>query len=179
MYSRSGDKGETSLYGGQRAKKFDPRVEAYGELDELNSFMGLARSSTRSSLIRRLLFEEQVRLFKVSADIATPLGTKTPKQVPRVGASDVAELESAIDSVSAKIRHINRFVVVGSSRESALLHCSRAICRRAERAAWPLIESGQVGSEVGRYLNRLSSLLFVLARYSVDSSGLKEDLWNP
>jgi cob(I)alamin adenosyltransferase len=176
MYTRSGDKGETSLFGGIRVKKTDQRVVAYGCVDELNSLLGVVRSVVAEERVKQLIFKEQRRLFKVGADLATPLSVKTPKPIERISDEDIRELEEEIDALNVK--PINAFVVPGSSQPSAYLHYARAVARRAEREVWKLLESGaDANPKVAVYLNRLSSLLFVAALYVNESSGVPEDKW--
>jgi cob(I)alamin adenosyltransferase len=178
MYSRSGDAGETSLYGGLRTKKVDVRVEAYGSVDELSCALGVARSLTGNQEIKRIVFGEQLRLFRVAADLATPMDVKTPKPIKRITEEDVKQLEEIIDSI--RIKPLDKFVVPGATAASAQLHFARTVCRRAERAVWRLLsETQNANRSVAIFLNRLSTLLFVLARYATDSEGAQEDLWLP
>jgi cob(I)alamin adenosyltransferase len=178
MYSRSGDGGETSLYGGLRTKKVDVRVEAYGSVDELSCALGVARSLTTNQEIKRIVFSEQLRLFRVAADLATPLDAKAPKPIKRISEEDVKQLEETIDSI--QIKQLDKFVVPGATAVSAQLHFARTVCRRAERTVWRLLsEAPNVNRNVAVFLNRLSTLLFVLARYVNDSEGVQEDLWVP
>lgn len=178
FYTRSGDRGETTLYGGTRIKKHDRRVAAYGGVDELNSAMGVARSFTEDETVRKILLKEQLRLFKLGADLATPIGAKTPKPVERISEEDVREVESEIDSLGATPP--NRFIVPGATKASALLHYARAVCRRVEREVWALCEEdSNTNSLTAVYLNRLSSLLFTLAVYVNQTAGIREEYWEP
>lgn len=178
FYTRSGDKGETSLYGGIRTKKFDRRVAAYGGVDELNSAIAVARSFVENEVVRKTLFKEQLRLFRLGADLATPLGAKTPKPIERITEQDVRDVESEIEALGAKPP--NRFIVPGATKASALLHYARAVCRRVERDVWALCEEDpNTNTMAAVYLNRLSSLLFTLAVYINQAEGAKEDYWEP
>jgi cob(I)alamin adenosyltransferase len=178
FYTRSGDTGDTSLYGGGRIKKSDIRVDAYGGVDELNSVIGLARSIIRHEQTKQILLKEQLRLFRLGADLATPLDAKTPKPINRISDSDVKEVEDTISTLQAKPP--NRFVVPGSSTPSALLHVARAVCRRVERQVWALYALDKNTNQLAAvYLNRLSSLLFTLAININQLEGVNEDYWNP
>lgn len=178
MYTRSGDKGETSLYGGERVPKSSMRVEAYGGVDELNSLLGVAKQYVRHPELVSIIRAEQLRLFKAGADLATPMESKTPKTVKRITPEDIMELESVIDSI--EVRKLDKFVVPGSDKASAYLHLSRAVCRRVERGVWALARTDEsVNPVVATYLNRLSSLLYVLARRVAELDGVDEDLWVP
>jgi len=178
FYTRSGDSGETSLYGGGRVKKSDRRVAAYGGVDELNSAIGVARSFIEHEGIAKILLKEQLRLFRLGADLATPLDAKPPKPIKRISEEDVREVESEIDSLGAKPPH--RFIVPGASKASALLHYARTVCRRIEREVWTLCsEDTQTNSLTAVYLNRLSSLLFTAAVFLNQTAGIQEDYWDP
>ncbi len=178
FYTKSGDRGDTSLYGGARIKKSGKRVAAYGGVDELNSVLGLARSFIADERTRRILFREQLRLFRLGADLATPLNAKTPKPLRRISDVDIEEVESTIETLETSPPHA--FVVPGSSQSSALLHFARTVCRRVERDVWALCsEDAQTNTATAVYLNRLSSLLFALAVYINHETGVSEDYWNP
>ena len=178
FYTKSGDRGDTSLYGGVRIKKSEKRVVAYGGVDELNSVLGLARSSITDERTKQILFTEQLRLFRLGADLATPLDAKTPKPLRRISEVDIEEVENTIDSLKAGPPHA--FIVPGSSQESALLHFARTVCRRVERDVWALCaEDTQTNTATAVYLNRLSSLLFTLAVYINQKTSVAEDYWHP
>lgn len=175
MYTRTGDAGETSLYGGKRTKKTSQRVVAYGAVDELNSLLGVVRSELEDERLKKVLRGEQVRLFRLGSDLATPEGTATPKPVDRIVEDDVKEVESTIDSL--KLDPIKKFVIPGASKASAYLHLARAVCRRTEREVWRLLEEEEANSQCAVYLNRLSSLLFTLAVYVNQEGRISEDYW--
>ncbi len=160
VYTRTGDQGETSLIGGRRVRKDSPRVEAYGEVDELNSLLGLVRAHLKDSPVNRLLAEIQNELFTVGADLASPLEIKAPRIEPE----HVARLERAIDEWNQTLPPLREFVLPGGSVPGALLHLARTVARRAERRVVRLATEEPINEHVLVYLNRLSDLLFVLAR---------------
>jgi len=172
LYTRQGDNGTTSLFGGQRVDKDHPRVEALGSLDELNSALGLAMSLMRQRRALVLLKEVQADLFDLGAELASPGGDRCLLPQGRVEA-----LERAIDEYDAKTPPLKKFVLPGGAPAAAALHLARAICRRAERKVVALSHREQVHPEVMIYLNRLSDLLFALARYVNKSEGRKETFW--
>ncbi|MEM0270955.1 MAG: cob(I)yrinic acid a,c-diamide adenosyltransferase [Thermoprotei archaeon] len=178
FYTKSGDEGETSLYGGVRVKKSSVRVAAYGGVDELNSVLGLARSIIADEQTKRILIREQLRLFRLGADLATPLNVRTPKSIIRITQDDVKELEAAIASLKANPPH--KFIVPGNSVASAILHFARTVCRRVERDVWALLDEDEHANKIAAvYLNRLSSLLFALAVHINQKAGVPEDYWEP
>ncbi len=165
VYTRTGDKGTTSLYDGSRVPKDSARVESYGTLDELNSQLGLARSLIAEERISQIIFRVQRELF----DVAGELATSDPKKFPeKIGEAEVEQLESDIDSFlnSMNKKEKSRFIVPGSSQASAALHVARTICRRAERRTITLTGEAEIREVILKYLNRLSDLIYTLARYS-------------
>ena len=164
IYTKTGDAGETGLFGGQRVGKDSTRVEAYGELDELNATLGWARASLQDRGLDALLEKLQVELFTVGSTLATPKGTKASDFIPPIEAAWITEMEQAIDRLETELPAMTHFILPGGTRASAALHVSRTVCRRAERRVVPLQREGEVDGLVGIYLNRLSDLLFVLAR---------------
>ena len=173
-YTRGGDTGETSLLGGAHCNKATPRVCAYGDVDELNSFLGLARALVKDAGTRELLHEVQKKLFALGADLANP---KAGKHL--IAASDVEWLETETDAIFEKLPALHAFVIPDGSLGASTLHVARAVCRRAERSAVALVgkEKGKVNPEAIRFLNRLSSLLFVLARLENKRSAAGEEVW--
>jgi cob(I)alamin adenosyltransferase len=175
IYTRTGDSGETGLFDGSRVSKADPRVDAYGEVDELNAWLGLARTPGRLS--RRL--EEMVEriqrdLFALGARLADPVH-KIAERVAKaqVHSDDVTRLEQWIDELDAALPPLRKFVLPGGSQQGAALHVARTVCRRAERAV-----VGIGGDpELLVYLNRLSDLLFVMARFENQNAGIPEIEW--
>lgn len=188
IYTKTGDDGSTGLGSGVRVSKTDPRVEAYGDVDEANAAIGLAQavsaqsgSSAVSKEICQVLLSLQQDLFDVGADLCTPLepGEK-PGSKLRVDACQVDRLERLIDQFNADLPALASFVLPGGTRLSALLHMARTVVRRAERriAALVKVDKASVNDETLRYINRLSDLLFVLARVANDA-GRTDVLWEP
>lgn len=182
VYTRRGDSGQTHLAGGQRVAKDDPRVEAYGAVDELNSFIGLARSTAESApaltALAAILLRVQHELFNLGSILATLPEDVRPGQA-RITATEVARLESEIDRMNAGAAPLRSFVLPGGSRINAELHVCRAICRRAERALVTLARDETVPPEALQYLNRLSDALFVWSRWASHTTGAPETLWEP
>lgn len=163
IYTKTGDGGDTALFGGGRVGKDDVRVEAYGQVDELNAVLGLARAEGLGELdgLCRTLQEQ---LFTVGSILATPQGTKASKAIPPLGTTWVAEMEAAIDAFDRDLKPLTTFILPGGSRAASLLHLARTVCRRCERRVVPLARAARVEPEVVVYLNRLSDLLFTMAR---------------
>lgn len=177
IYTRGGDKGQTSLGNGKRVAKHDLRVEAYGTVDEANATIGLVRLETEGQL-DLLLGRIQNDLFDVGADLCTP-EESDPKYPPlRVTAAQVERLEQEIDHYNASLEPLTSFILPGGSRLAALLHLARTVARRAERDMTALAEQEAVNAEAIKYVNRLSDLLFVLARHANDD-GKADVLWVP
>jgi cob(I)alamin adenosyltransferase len=183
VYTRKGDAGETSLVGGRTVFKDDPRVACYGTVDELNAVLGLVRaanaekpaSADRDGLERALQFIQQ-RLFDLGAELATHPGDEYEGQV-KVSADDVRWLEQVLDRLNAKLAPLKSFVLPGGGQLNAALHLARTVCRRAEREAVALSRQQTLGPQVIPYLNRLSDLLFVLARWAALATGERETIW--
>ena len=179
IYTKSGDAGETGLFGGGRVPKDDARVDAYGEVDELNAAMGLARGAGLDRELDALAQAIQDQLFTVGSVMATPRGTKAAQAIPQVEARWVAEMETAIDKFDREIPPLRSFILPGGSAAAAALHLARTICRRAERRVVPLARKDVVDQLLVTYLNRLSDLLFTMARVSNHRAGIKDVVWNP
>jgi len=181
IYTKTGDDGETGLFGGGRIPKDSLRVTAYGEVDELNAALGLARALDPPRFADPLLQTIQRDLFTIGAELATPDPVKLQKALSRSGAaigdSDVAALEDAIDSHEARLEPLKHFILPGGTSKAAALHLARTVCRRAERAVVGLARHEQVSPAVVRYLNRLSDLLFVLARAANAHAGRPDVKW--
>jgi len=176
LYTRGGDKGETSLYGSGRVPKESARVEAYGTIDELNSCIGLAVSICDHEEISRPLKEIQSKLFTAGADLASYLeGGKTT--VTRIVKEDTANLEEMIDSLRRELPELKSFILPGGSHLSSSLHLARSVCRRAERRTVALSRSEKINPELIPFLNRLSTYLFNLARYANRLEGQKDEAW--
>lgn len=179
IYTRTGDDGTTGLVDGSRVSKDDARMIAIGEVDELNSAVGLAVAAMGSGIFAPLLLTIQNDLFDLGADIATPGEDFAPSDmVLRIVPSQVERLEKAIDGFNDDLEPLRSFILPGGSEAAARVHLARAICRRAERAAIAMGRSVPVNPAALAYLNRLSDLLFVLAR-AINKSGAGDILWVP
>ena len=186
VYTRLGDGGETGLAGGQRVPKDGTRIEAYGSVDELNSFVGAARATAaglavgepRLGRVSAILLRVQHELFNLGSILATLPEDVHPKQA-RVTDLDVAQLEKEMDAFNQDLPALRSFVLAGSSRLNAELDICRTTCRRAERACVSLARLESVPPEALRYLNRLSDAFFVLGRWVTHVSGVRETLWEP
>ncbi len=182
IYTKTGDDGTTGLFGGQRVAKDNPRIEAYGSVDELNSIIGLTRTHEQLSPEHdELLGTIQEQLFVVGADLATPSRKDRANiSIPRVTPKDIACLESAIDRLEATLPPLKSFILPGGSPAGATLHMGRTVARRAERQTVTLIHTEpDVDVIVVQYLNRLSDMLFVLARAVNQQAGQEEHPWIP
>lgn len=179
IYTKTGDRGETALFGGGRVPKDDPRVEAYGEIDELNAFLGLARAIAPMPRIDEVVVPIQRDLFSLGALLATPDPEKMRRQLEKARIDDarVAELERAIDDGEAELEPLRAFILPGGTPKAAALHVARTVCRRAERRVIALARAGDAPPIVVQYLNRLSDLLFVLARVADRRAGVGEVTW--
>jgi len=179
IYTRTGDAGETGLFAGGRVPKDHPRVGAYGGVDELNATIGLAVALEPVELERPLLETIQRDLFTVGAQLATPDREKLARALsgPPIGAQHVAVLEQAIDRLEERLEPLRNFILPGGSVKAAALHVARTVCRRAERAVVALAHDQTVDPDVLRYLNRLSDLLFVLARSANARAGVPDTTW--
>lgn len=177
IYTKKGDTGNTSLFGGDRVSKSSERIEAYGTVDELNSVAGFALSLQPVEPVKRILEEVQHHLFVVGADLATPLQTRT--RVDRIGEQQIQQIESHIDELEEELPALKNFILPGGSQCGAVLHLARTVCRRAERAAVVCDQEDPISEFVVTYLNRLSDLLFVLARYENRQSNYPETPWTP
>ncbi len=175
IYTRAGDAGETSLGDGSRVPKTDPRIEAYGTVDELNSFLGLALARDLPEEFRPWLEQIQNDLFDLGADLSVPLDD--PRERLRVTPAQVERLEELCDIVNARLEPLRSFILPGGSEAAARLHVARAVSRRAERRAAALAQTQDVSPAALAYLNRLSDLLFILARAA--NAGSQEPLWRP
>jgi cob(I)alamin adenosyltransferase len=186
VYTRKGDSGKTRLVGGQKVAKYASRIEAYGTLDELNSFVGAARLSIQQDHpesdaftgLAKTLFRVQHELFNLGAVLAT-LPEDVQEYMPRVTESDVAALEASIDTYNADLPELRSFVLPGGTRICVELHQCRTICRRAERHVVALAEEEDVDDVSLAYLNRLSDAFFVWSRWAAVSAGDHEVTWDP
>jgi cob(I)alamin adenosyltransferase len=179
IYTRTGDEGDTGLFGGGRVAKDHPRVEAYGDVDELNASLGLARSIEMMPRIDEVLVPVQRDLFAIGALLATPDHAKMREQLTKARIDDerIAELERAIDDCEQELEPLRSFILPGGTPKSAALHVARTICRRAERRVVSLAHEVELPELVVQYMNRLSDLLFVLARLANRRAGAGEVTW--
>lgn len=179
IYTKTGDAGETGLFGGPRVKKSDPRVEAYGEVDELNAAVGAVRAVVEDPEIDRELAKVQEELFCVGAELATPHGAKARSAIPPVQADWAARLEGAMDAWDEELPALSKFVLPGGTRTAAALHLARTVCRRVERRVVAIAGEVEVDGLVLVYLNRLSDFLFVAARVANHRAKKEEPFWDP
>lgn len=180
LYTKRGDQGQTDLLGGPPVSKNNPRVEAYGCVDELNATLGLALSATKIDEIRKPLITAQHRLFDLGAQLATsPPTPDTSPPEPRITRLHVAQLEAQIDHACAELPPLTRFILPGGGELAARLHLARTVGRRAERQVVALSQAEPVDPQALIYLNRLSDLLFALARRANQLEGLDDVPWEP
>jgi len=177
IYTRTGDDGTTGLVGGSRIAKDSVKVQAYGEVDELNSWIGLLRTTAdKGSAITPLLAKIQNDLFDIGAELATPVDGRKTTQIT---AAHAAHLEKSIDQLNQGLAELRSFVLPGGNDLNAFCHIARTVCRRAERSVLSLGRDEKVSEPITIYLNRLSDLLFVMARFAAKESGEQEYLWAP
>jgi cob(I)alamin adenosyltransferase len=179
IYTKTGDAGETGLFGGGRVGKDHPRVEAYGDVDELNAALGVARSAEPLPRIDEVLVPVQRDLFSIGAILATPKLEKMREQLQKARVDDdrIGELEEAIDACERELEALRSFIVPGGTPKAAALHVARTVCRRAERRVVHLAREIEIPDIVVIYLNRLSDLLFMLARLANKHAGRGEVTW--
>lgn len=184
VYTKTGDKGKTSLFGGIKVSKDHIRIDSYGTVDELNSAIGLIRSSNIESIYDQQLISIQKNLFHVGAELATPneklyLVNGKPRLPKMIQDQDIEELEIWIDQMEEELPALMHFILPGGNMASSHAHLCRCICRRAERITVSLNEVEQAREEILKYLNRLSDYLFVLARKIAHDAGHEEIKWLP
>lgn len=181
IYTRTGDEGTTALFGGERVPKTHPRIRAYGTVDETNSYIGLARAHLgrhdETAEADRILADVQRDLFVLGADLATPHGSKA--KAPRITPEHVERLENEIDRLEVDLEPLKRFILPSGSPAGSTLHVARTVCRRAERLVLEASVGEAVSERAAVYLNRLSDLLFVAARWTNMREGIPEDAWEP
>jgi cob(I)alamin adenosyltransferase len=178
IYTRGGDAGTTALFGGRRVPKTHPRVGAYGSVDEANALLGTARAALADDELDPLLRELQNALFEVGADLATPEDAAARARLTPLDEADTDRLERTIDRLDGQLEPLRRFVLPGGHPAAASLHVARTVVRRAEREAIALAETEPVNPHVLVFLNRLSDLLFVLARLVNARAGVPEAPWS-
>ncbi|WP_133713179.1 cob(I)yrinic acid a,c-diamide adenosyltransferase [Myroides indicus] len=185
VYTKTGDKGTTALFGGTRVPKHHIRIESYGTVDELNSYIGLIRDQDINPLYKKTLIEIQDRLFTVGAILATDpekailKNGKERLNIPKISESDIEFLENEIDTMESKLPPMTHFVLPGGHTTVSFCHVARCVCRRAERLSVQLNETEPVNEGVLKYLNRLSDYLFVLARKLTFDLNAEEVKWIP
>jgi cob(I)alamin adenosyltransferase len=179
IYTKTGDKGETSLIGGTRLPKHHIRIEAYGNVDELNSWIGLLRDHDLCEHDTSLLIEIQDRLFTIGSLLATDPEKKTRMQLPQITEGDISLLENEIDVMETTLPPMKSFILPGGHKAVSTCHVARCVCRRAERSVLRLAENEQVDALIYKYLNRLSDYLFVLSRKIAQDLKVIETPWVP
>ncbi|MDX1445034.1 cob(I)yrinic acid a,c-diamide adenosyltransferase [Lishizhenia sp.] len=177
VYTKTGDKGETSLIGGVRVKKYDLRIEAYGTVDELNSFVGIIRDQEIKEEYYNQLIEIQDRLFTIGSILASVPNSKM--KLPELEEKDITFLEEAMDKMDEELEPMRSFILPGGHTTVSHTHIARCVCRRAERNTIALAEEAEVSPLVIQYLNRLSDYLFVLSRKLTKDLNAKEIPWKP
>lgn len=178
IYTKTGDKGTTALIGAGRVPKDSLRVEAYGSVDEANAALGVVRSVLDDEQLDEILARIQHALFDLGADLAAPLDSRASEKIARIDEDDVARLEGWIDALNDEPQPLRNFILPGGHPASAALQLARTVARRAERASVRLAHGESVNEQAVVYLNRLSDLLFVMARVVNSRSGIDEVLWH-
>jgi cob(I)alamin adenosyltransferase len=178
IYTKQGDSGTTSLFGGKTVPKNSLRIDAYGNIDELNSVIGVARASSPEKQTDDILEMIQHALFNLGADLATEENNAKASAIPRISQSDVTGLEMVIDEIDPLLPPLQQFILPGGANSAAQLHLARTVCRRAERATVALAAKEAINDLDIIYLNRLSDLLFVLARFENHLKRNEEIRWN-
>lgn len=175
IYTKTGDKGETSLFGGKRLPKNHIRIEAYGTVDELNSYIGLLGDVIEKAEVKVVLKEIQDRLFTIGANLASDPDKEM--QVPDVVDTDIELLEKSMDEMEQELPALKHFILPGGHTSVSFCHIARCVCRRAERITIALQQESPVEAIIVRYLNRLSDYLFMLARFQAKEIGVEEIKW--
>lgn len=179
IYTKVGDGGETSLFGGKIVSKDILRVECYGTIDELNSFLGLAITEIKNVQVNELIQVIQNNLFVLGGELATPSeAVAEHKNFTQINNNDILFLESKIDYFENKLPPLKQFILPGGSKSASLLHVARSVCRRSERLVVSLTKNGEINKFIVIYLNRLSDLLFVLARFENNVNQIADIPWN-
>ncbi len=180
IYTKTGDEGKTSLIGGTKILKSDLRIEAYGTVDELNSWIGFANDAVNDYSANHILKEIQDRLFTIGSSLACDPAKETKLLIPDLIEADVHLLEKEIDNMHETLPEMKHFILPGGSTAVSITHVARSVCRRAERCVVNLNEhDGSVAPLIIKYLNRLSDYLFVLARYAGHLHNVPELIWKP
>lgn len=175
IYTKTGDHGDTTLFGGKKVSKAHLRVEAYGSLDELNAVLGIVQNKPTPDAVSGLLTQVQSQLFNLGAELASP--DKDPNGVTLIGNTEIEALERAIDSMEQSLRPLTTFILPGGSEAASFLHLARTICRRAERRIVELSQQEAIRVDAITYVNRLSDFLFVAARFANHQVSVADVLW--
>lgn len=178
IYTKTGDSGTTSLFGGKRVPKSELRIDTYGTVDELNSYIGLLRDQPVNEKRKEILVEVQDRLFTIGSILATEPGN-TKVKIPHVNEADIQCLEKEIDAMEQTLPPMKSFVLPGGHPSVSFCHVARTVCRRAERLTVALNNAEKIDELVIKYLNRLSDFLFVLSRKMTQELGVEEAPWAP
>ena len=185
IYTKTGDSGTTSLYGGTRVKKYNLRIESYGTVDELNSYVGLIKDQDISNTNKNSLLKIQNELFTLGSMLATPPEKETLKNgkerlnIPKINESAVLFLENEIDTMDATLPQMTHFILPGGHQAVSFCHVARCVCRRAERLSVALNDQETINNDIIKYLNRLSDYLFTLARKLSNDLSVEEIKWIP
>lgn len=175
IYTKTGDAGTTSLFGGKRLSKNEVRIEAYGQVDELNSLLGIVLSENPQAEVSKKLTRVQKELFVLGSDLSAPFGIKV--KVPRITKTYITRLEKEIDNMEKNLPKLKNFILPGGSSVGSKLHLARSVARRSERAIAALSQKEKINRNAQIYINRLSDWLFVLARYVNKLENQKENIW--
>lgn len=178
IYTRKGDGGQTSIWGGRRLSKDHVRMEAIGAVDECNAAIGSALATGPSGTLADMLRTAQGRLFIVGSELMAPDRTGSGSALPRLGEQDVTELENAVDSLEQTLPELRNFILPGGTATAAALHVARGVCRRAERRVAALSRFEGTVPVVPAYLNRLADMLFVAARHANHAAGMDDTVWS-
>lgn len=178
IYTKTGDKGQTSLLGGKRLPKNDIRIEAYGSVDELNCFIGVLRDSYNENSVNNLLIEIQDRLFTIGSTLAAA-GDMSKFKIPHINENDILILENSIDAMNNELEPMRSFILPGGCLPASHAHVCRTVCRRAERRCVELSNNEEVPEIIVKYLNRLSDYFFVLSRFISKKMGFVDTPWQP
>lgn len=185
IYTKTGDKGTTALFGGTRVKKYNLRIESYGTVDELNSYIGLIKDQEIDISIKKSLLEIQTELFTLGAMLATPPEKETLKSgkerlnIPKINEDSILFLENEIDKMDTELPQMTHFILPGGHQAVSFCHVARCVCRRAERLCVELNDQESINNDILKYLNRLSDYLFTLARKLSKDLSVEEIKWIP
>ncbi len=178
IYTKTGDKGKTNLFGGKKVWKDDQRISAYGTIDELNAQLGVTITEIKNQELINILKGIQNELFSVGSDLATPFENE-PKNflIPRIDEKNITKIEILIDEIDSKLPELKNFILPGGTKGAANLHLARTICRRAEREIVSLNKTEKINPFIVVYINRLSDFLFVLSRYENHFENVSDTVW--